>query len=444
MEDATRQSDAEEEEEEEEECSYLMQEEALQEWAYEQTLSARQKRKYARLERDLQAQDASHAHVPLRFRILGARGLPAAAQAQALKKYRTLCVLEDPAQFCKLRAWLEGLLRIPFGQYHRARCASHRAKVKRLCETKEAMDRSIHGHAEAKESIVHMVSQALANPHSLPQIIGIVGPPGNGKTTLVRQGVARALQRPFLQVSLGGANDVTQLTGHAYTYENSSWGKVVDVLMEARCLNPVVYFDELDKVSQSEKGEEIISALIHMTDPSQNTDFRDHYFEQIPLDLSQVVFIFSFNDDKNVSPVLLDRLYLIRTLPLQPADKVVIASQHLLPAVARNVGFQPGQLQLTPDGARFLLAHAAPERGVRQLRRCLENIVLRLNTMKLLREASQRRTARAQISAVLGTIQCPAAGRITEQLRFPLRLTADFLRQVARPRPASSHDFMYT
>ena len=88
-------------------------------------------------------------------------------------------------------------------------------------------------------------------------------------------------------------------------------------------MNPVVYFDELDKVSQSEKGEEIISALIHMTDPAQNSDFRDHFFEQIPLDLSTVVFIVSFHNEKAVSPVLLDRLYLIRTL-LQPADKMVM------------------------------------------------------------------------------------------------------------------------
>ena len=428
--------------EEEDDISYLMHQEIVQELEYEQTLSARQKRKYAKAERDLQAQDTSH--IPLKFRILGARGLPAAVQAQALKKYQTMAVLEDPTQFCKLRAWLEGLLRIPFGQYHRSQCNSHRAKVKRLCETKAAMDQWIYGHAEAKESIVHMVSQVLANPHSLPQIIGIVGPPGNGKTTLVRQGVARALQRPFMQVSLGGANDVTQIKGHAYTYENSHWGKVVDVLMEARCMNPVIYFDELDKISQSEKGEEIISTLIHMTDPSQNTDFRDHYFEQIPIDLSQVVFIFSFNNEKTVSPILLDRLYLIRTLPLLPADKVVIASDYLLPTVTRNIGFSPDEIQLTPEGARFLLGHVEQEQGVRQLRRCLENIVLRLNTMKLLHEASQKRTARAQISAVLHTIQCPAAGRITERLRFPLRLTADFLRQVVRPRPISSHEFMYT
>ena len=427
--------------EEDESVSYLMQEEAMHAMDYEQSLSAYQRRKYAKQERSLHVQESSD--VPIKFRILYAP-LPRAIQAQALKKYQTLGVLEDPAQFCKLRAWLEGLLRIPFGKYHVAPCRSHRAKVRRLCETKEAMDRAIYGHAEAKESIVHMVGQLLSNPRGMPQIIGIVGPPGNGKTTLVRQGVAYALQRPFMQISLGGANDIAQLKGHAYTYEHSSWGRMVDALMEARCMNPVVYFDELDKVSQSEKGEELISALIHMTDPSQNSDFRDHFFEQIPLDLSQVVFIFSFNDEKAVSPVLLDRLYLIRTLPLQPSDKLVIAAEYLLPTISRNIGFDANDIQLTRDGARFLLGHVVQEQGVRQLRRCLENIALRLNTMKLLHEASQKRTARAQISAVLHTIQCPAAGRITEQLRFPLRLTVDLLRKMVRPRIISSHEFMYT
>ena len=430
------------ESESDEDCiSYLMQEEAMHEVDYEKSLSAYQKRKYARQEKSLRVQEASD--IPIKFRILDAP-LPAPIQAQALKKYQTLCVLEDPAQFCKLRAWLEGLLRIPFGQYHVSPCRSHRAKVRRLCETKDAMDRAIYGHAEAKESIVHMVSQVLSNPHGMPQIIGIVGPPGNGKTTLVRQGIAYALQRPFIQISLGGANDITQIKGHAYTYEHSSWGRLADALMEARCMNPVVYFDELDKVSQSEKGEEIISALIHMTDPAQNSDFRDHFFEQIPLDLSKVVFIFSFNNEKAVSPVLLDRLYLIRTLPLQPADKMVIAANYLLPTVARNIGFSSDDIHLTKDGARFLLGHVVQEQGVRQLRRCLENIVLRLNTMKLLHDASQKRTARAQISAVLHTIQCSAAGSITERLRFPLHLTSDLLRKMVHPRPVSSHEFMYT
>ena len=430
------------EDEEEEQSSYLMQEELMHEMKYREGLTPYKRAKYARQEAALLRRD-QESQIPIRYRILES-GLPPAAQARALKKYQTLAVLEDPTQFCKLRTWLEGLLRIPFGKHHAAPCKSHRSKVKRLCDTKATMDRWIYGHAEAKESIVHMVSQTLANPHGMPQSIGIIGPMGNGKTTLVRQGIAKALQRPFMQISLGGVSDATLLKGHAYTYENSSWGRMVDVLMEARCMNPVVYFDELDKVSQSDKGDEIISALIHMTDTSQNTDFRDHFFEDISIDLSKVVFIFSFNNEKAISPVLLDRLYLIRTQALQPADKCVIASSYLLPTVARNIGFTPDQLRLAPDAARFLISQIPSEKGVRQLKRALEHIVLRLNTMKLLNEACRKRTKKADIGQILGTIQCPAAAKLTHVLHFPLTLTPELLRQLVHPKPSPSYEFMYT
>ena len=181
-----------------------------------------------------------------------------------------------------------------------------------------------------------------------------------------------------------------------------------------------------------------------MTDTSQNTDFRDHFFEDVSIDLSKVVFIFSFNNEKNISPVLLDRLYLIRTQALQPSDKMIIASSYLLPTVARNVGFEPGQLRLAPAASRFLVSQIPNEKGVRQLKRTLEHIVLRLNTMKLLNEACHKRTRRADISRIIGTIQCPDAAKLTHVLHFPLTLTPELLRQLAHPSPRPPYEFMYT
>lgn len=444
-------SDSDTDESDEAAVSGPMQEELCQQWEYEQTLSAYKKRKYARQEETLLRGDGksswlpSGCTLPLKYRILES-AMPPPIQALALHKFQQLALMQDPGQYSKLHHWLRTLLRLPFGVYHRPSHKSHRSKVAHLCHTQDVMDQWIYGHAEAKESILHMVSQSLTNPDGMPQIIGIQGPVGNGKTTLVRQGVARALGRPFVHISLGGASDVALLHGHAYTYENSSYGRVVSSLIDGGCMNPVLYFDELDKVSQSDKGAEVIAALIHMTDPAQNCEFRDHFFADVPLDLSKVVFIFSFNDEKLLSPVLLDRLYLIRTQSLQPQDKVVIASQFLLPTLLDNVGLPRGALTLAARGVRFLIDASPREQGVRQLRRALEHVVLRLNTMKLLRDAAQKRVKRARIARVLqGMAGCPHAAGLTQQLDFPLELEVDLLRKlVPRRPPAPPHAHMYT
>merc|ERR1719262_1230068 len=160
-------------------------------------------------------------------------------------------------------------------------------------------------------------------------VLGIQGPPGNGKTTLCRKGIAEALGRPFVQLSLGGATDASVLEGHSYTYVGSAWGRVVGLLMEAQCMNPVIFFDELDKVSDTPRGEEITGVLTHLTDHSQNMTFNDRYFEGIPLDLSQALFVFSFNDESRLNHVLKDRLTLIHTEGFDQSAKFQISREFL-------------------------------------------------------------------------------------------------------------------
>ena len=134
-------------------------------------------------------------------------------------------------------------------------------------------------------------------------VFSIVGPMGNGKTTLVKEGIAKMINRPFEFIILGGATDSCYLDGHSYTYEGSIPGKIVDIVKKAKCMNPVIYFDELDKVSETPKGEEIINLLIHLTDFSQNDHFIDKYYNNIPIDLSKALFIFSLNDLEKVNPI---------------------------------------------------------------------------------------------------------------------------------------------
>jgi len=146
------------------------------------------------------------------------------------------------------------------------------------------------------------------------QIFGLVGPPGVGKTTICKNGLSKCLvnangqSRPYAFLALGGATNGSYLVGHNYTYLGSRWGHIVEILMETKCMNPIIYIDELDKVSGTEHGKEIIGILTHMTDPVQNKEFHDKYFQGINIDLSKVLFVFSYNDRHLIDRILRDRI----------------------------------------------------------------------------------------------------------------------------------------
>ena len=135
------------------------------------------------------------------------------------------------------------------------------------------------------------------------------------------------------------ATDSSTLEGHSYTYEGSTYGKIVDILIQSKTMNPVIMFDELDKVSDTPKGEEIIGILTHLTDPTQNTEFHDKYFSEIDFDLSKCLFIFSYNDDSKINPILKDRLYKIQTKGYDKKDKIIIANNYLLPIIQETIKF---------------------------------------------------------------------------------------------------------
>ena len=142
---------------------------------------------------------------------------------------------------------------------------------------------------------------------------GFEGPPGTGKTTLAKRGISKCLidyegnTRPFAFIALGGSSNGSTLEGHNYTYVGSTYGRIVDILMETKCMNPIIYIDELDKISKTEHGKEIVGILTHLTDTTQNDTWCDKYFSGVKLDLSRVLFIFSYNDPSLIDKILLDR-----------------------------------------------------------------------------------------------------------------------------------------
>jgi ATP-dependent Lon protease len=323
--------------------------------------------------------------VPLKFQIM-AKDVPPEMERVALAKYNALMNI-DPSttEYYKASQWLHGYTQLPLGVYKdlpvkledgTEACQTFVSSVRKHMET------AIYGHEEAKLQILQFVSSWIANPQSAGNVLSIHGPPGVGKTTLVKDGVAKALGRPFHFITLGGATDASFLDGHSYTYEGSTWGRIVDVLIKSKCMNPVIYFDELDKVSETPKGEEINNLLIHLTDGSQNDRFQDKYFTGIDLNLSRCLFIFSHNNHEKVNPILRDRMYNIQVDGFGLKEKIVIAETYLVASALREVNLFE-KLGFSKEIVTHIIENfTGEEKGVRELKRCIQTVISKINLLR--------------------------------------------------------------
>ena len=208
-------------------------------------------------------------------------------------------------------------------------------------------------------------------------------------TTLVKEGISKILNRPFALIALGGATDASVLEGHGYTYEGSTWGKIVDILIQTKCSNPIIYFDELDKVSDTAKGEEIIGILTHLIDTTQNSNFHDKYFSEIDFDLSKALFIFSYNDESRVNSILRDRMYRISTKGYDTNEKKTIAKDYLIPYINSQIKFEKENINFPDETLEHIIEkYTDGESGVRNFKRCLEIIYTKLNLYRLMKPDS--------------------------------------------------------
>ena len=315
--------------------------------------------------------------------------IPLHYKAVAMRKIRTLRQMEPGAgEYFKLKNWVDAFMRMPFGVYKGLPVTYDQGAGTEACQAfmtnaKQTLDNAVFGLDDAKMQIMQMVGQWLVNPDAIGTAIAIKGPMGTGKTTLVKEGISKILGRDFAFIALGGATDSSFLEGHSYTYEGSKWGYIVDILLKCQSMNPVIYFDELDKVSNTPKGDEIIGILTHLTDTSQNSCFHDRYFTDIDFDLSRCLFIFSYNDESKVNPILLDRMYRIHTKGYNVNDKQVIARQHLMPTIRHQLRFAPDDVTVPDETIDFVVKHLTQsEDGVRNLKRCLEIIHSKLNLLR--------------------------------------------------------------
>ena len=323
---------------------------------------------------------------PVMFKILNMNTTPE-IQAQLMSKYNNLQAL-DPAsgEYYKMRNWLEKATALPLGV--RKQMPVKVDDGPEVCSAfmtraRKCLDEAIFGQQEAKLQILQFIAGKITNPQANGMSLLLIGPPGIGKTSLIKQGIAKALEWPFQFISLGGDSDASTFNGHQMVYEGSHCGKIVNSLVAAKSMSMVLMFDELDKVSNTAKGEEIQNLLVHLTDSAQNSEFEDKYLSGIPLDLSQSMFVFSGNDINKIDKILLDRFTVIHLDGYGAKEKLEIAEKFLLPGALKQVNLAE-RVGVPKDIVSHVLeTYAKEEKGVRELKRCMEQIAQKLNMLRL-------------------------------------------------------------
>ena len=345
--------------------------------------SVRNKNKIIKFEK--KTNELNKEQVPLRFKIINS-DINDSIKAVALKKLNHLSSMnERSGEYFKILNYVENLCKIPCGIYKKLKIPKDKSLISNfLLKSHKILDQNVYGHDKSKEQITRIIGQWISNPSLKGNCIGIHGSPGCGKTRLIKEGLCKALDLPFVFIPLGGINDSAYLTGHSFTYEGAIHGKIVDALMKAGCMNPIIYFDELDKVSDSSRGEEIINTLIHLTDSTQNDAFFDKYFYDIPLNLSKALIIFTYNNDYMINPILRDRMIRINTDPYKNNDKINIANKFLIPEILKDFNFKSTDLIFTEEIIKYIISKTESESGVRNLRRSIECIISNLNLFRLM------------------------------------------------------------
>jgi ATP-dependent Lon protease len=333
------------------------------------------------------------SEIPIRYKILYS-SLSISSKSLIIQKidsFEMMC--PSDSEYNKLNKWFKGLSQIPFDNYIKlpVKLSDGDVKIhKFLYDSYEILKKTIHGQNNAKNKIMQILAQWISNPNSNGQIIALEGPPGVGKTSLIKNGVSKALNRPFCFYALGGATDVSNLEGHSYTYEGAIWGRIIEMLMESKVMNPVIFFDELDKISDTAKGNEITGLLTHLTDTTQNNVFNDKYFMGIDIDISKALFFFSFNDAKLINPVLKDRLNIIKFEGYTIEEKINIVQDFIIPEMLKNIGFGHGDITLNIDIIKYIInKYTHNEDGVRNIKRCIEDLFLKINLLKLIKSKNK-------------------------------------------------------
>ena len=293
-------------------------------------------------------------------------------------------------------------------------------RKKYITYVNSVLDDTVYGHNATKKHIKCIISQWLSGGFKTGIVIGIQGPPGVGKTTMIKGALSKCLidyidynldinepyinqidyttdnnkenkhGRPFCFMSLGGTTNGSTLSGHNITYHGATSGDIVKNLKEAKIMNPILYFDELDKISNTEHGHEISSVLTHITDPIQNSHFTDRYFAEVKIDLSKCIIVFSYNDTNKIDRILLDRIQEIRLNPIKHREKLVICKKFIIPEICSQLGYNVSDIDISDNKLDLIISEYTLEAGVRKLKEKLYEI-FRMNHLDLIENIENKR-----------------------------------------------------
>lgn len=255
-----------------------------------------------------------------------------------------------------IRTYLDKCLQIPFGKYSKDRI--------NLKQSRNILDKDHFGLDDVKDRITEALAVLKRSSELAGQIICLAGPPGVGKTSIVKS-LAKSMNREYVRIALGGVHDEAEIRGHRRTYIGAMAGRITEALISAKTMNPIILLDEIDKVGSDYKGDPA-SALLEALDPEQNSTFNDHYID-FPLDLSKVLFITTANDTSLISAPLYDRMEIIELSSYSPDEKFNIAKKHLVKKEILKHGLTPAQLKISDSAIHKIIKSYTREAGVRGL-----------------------------------------------------------------------------
>ena len=262
-----------------------------------------------------------------------------------------------------IKNYLDTVLDLPWGKYTKAKLSMEKAEA--------VLEKDHYGLKKVKERILEFLAVHMLNPEIKGQIICLAGPPGIGKTSIAKS-IAKAMGRKYARVSLGGVRDEADIRGHRKTYVGAMPGRIITAISQAGSANPLILFDEIDKLCSDIKGDPS-SAMLEVLDAEQNNAFRDHFIE-VPFDLSKAVFITTANNVGAIPAPLLDRMEVIELPSYTAEEKFHIAKEHLIPKQLKEHGLKASQLKISDDAIDELIQYYTKEAGVRSLERSIASL----------------------------------------------------------------------
>ncbi len=302
------------------------------------------------------------------------------------KLLRKYYITKDVSDKTELESYIDDVQQIPFGNYKKIiNCSSRVRKKLFLLLSQEELNDKFIGNDEIKNEILGIIL-SLITPEIKNQglVLGLQGKAGSGKTELVKNNLSSITNLPVFHISLGGCQDGTYLDGFDRCYKGSSWGIIMDAIIKTKCMNPIIFFDELDKISKTERGSEIINKLIHIIDPVQNKTFVDRYFKKFDIDLSKITFIFSFNNKDNIDKILLDRIRILEISDYTIDKKLDIFKNIIIPKLNKNYNMN---LLFSDECLKtlFLLDYDKNETtGIREINQILDKFYLNFNLKQVI------------------------------------------------------------